>query len=810
MLKLKYILVIHFFLFFLIGNTQVVDSLDASVQDSVEVLQEELEIPQVDSITETTNDSTSNDDVELESTDEFEDSFPEVDDAESKEDFNSYPIDEQEPDYASPSDENFIFKPQVSLGTGMLTFYGDIGSNHQGYHPMVSRLASTLRLISPLNDFLDLGFYVLFGQISANERTLTRNLNFNSNITTGGVTINYNFNHFLKKGRNVEPYIHVGLESIEFLSKTDLQDANGNTYHYWSDGSIKDLAENDPNADNAVDLVRDYTYESDVREQNFDGFGKYQERTLGMPLELGANFHVGNKLKFRVGTAVHFTFTDLIDGVTNESVGNRIGDARNDKLLYTHIAMSYDFNIKSKKKPKFDIIDEDSEQYYREDTIDSDGDLVVDHMDRCANTPPGVVVDELGCPLDDDLDGVANSFDDELLSMEGALVDMKGVTMTDDDHIENFRRYKDSIGEFTDWDTLLRTWGSDPRSLKTLIDTKTLKPKAKELYIVVGSDIQGVSEDELWKQLANRDFQVKESGDSILYVMGGYDPNMVADVIKELEEDSVQVQGVVEINDQDEVIPVDVEEIVESIEAVNETVDNTPSVDKNSNNNDQNNNLTNESQIPETRDDEFVPVIDPETQLASFRIQIGAFSRKISKSVFADLPEVVSVKGDDGLYRYFSGSYTDKVKAASHKVNLTTSGYNDAFIVAFKDGKRVTLREAGFDVKPGLVEDITLSSTPSVNAIDSKLVKFRVQVGAFQEKVPTDYLDLFLDIGNVLPKKDVVSGYTRYYVGKLDTYEQAMTFREKIAKKGLEDCFIVGEFKQKIITSREALNLLGK
>ena len=786
MFKLRYIFVVSFSIFYLIGNAQVLDDADGNVQDSIDIFQEVDAIAPLDSIIENTTDSINNEDLEIEPTDEFNDSVPNVEDGESSEDFDFYPIDEQEKDFESSTEDEFIFKPQVSLGTGMLTFYGDIGSNHQGYHPMVSRLATTLRLINPLNDFLDLGFYVLFGQISANERTLTRNLNFNSNITTGGVTINYNFNQFLRKGRNVEPYIHVGLESIEFLSKTDLQDANGNTYHYWSDGSIKDLAENDPNADNAIDLVRDYTYESDIREQNFDGFGKYQERTLGIPLELGANFHVGNKLKFRVGTAVHFTFTDLIDGVTNESVGNRIGDARNDKLLYTHIAMSYDFNIKSKKKPKFDVIDEDSEQYYREDTIDSDGDMVVDHMDRCANTPPGVVVDELGCPLDDDLDGVANSFDDELLSMEGALVDMKGVTMTDDQHIENFRRYKDSIGEFTAWDTLQRTWSSDPRSLKTLINTKTLKPKAKELYVVVGSDIQGVSEDELWKKLANRDFQVKESGDSILYVMGGYDPNMVADVIKELEEDSVQVQGVVEINDQDEITSVDVDEIVESIE------------------------VANESQNNETGDDEFVPVIDPETQLASFRIQIGAFSRKISKSVFADLPEVVSVKGDDGLYRYFSGSYTDKSKAASHKVNLTTSGYNDAFIVAFKDGKRVTLREAGFDVKPGLIEDISLSSTPSVNAVDPKLVKFRVQVGAFKEKVPTDYLDLFLDIGNVLPKKDVVSGFTRYYVGKLDTYEQAMAFRDRIAKKGLEDCFIVGEFKQKIIPSREALNLLGK
>ena len=786
MFKLRYIFVVSFSIFYLIGNAQVLDDADGNVQDSIDIFQEVDTIAPLDSIIENTTDSINNEDLEIEPTDEFDDSVPNAEDGESSEDFDFYPIDEQEKDFESSTEDEFIFKPQVSLGTGMLTFYGDIGSNHQGYHPMVSRLATTLRLINPLNDFLDLGFYVLFGQISANERTLTRNLNFNSNITTGGVTINYNFNQFLRKGRNVEPYIHVGLESNEFLSKTDLQDANGNTYHYWSDGSIKDLAENDPNADNAIDLVRDYTYESDIREQNFDGFGKYQERTLGIPLELGANFHVGNKLKFRVGTAVHFTFTDLIDGVTNESVGNRIGDARNDKLLYTHIAMSYDFNIKSKKKPKFDVIDEDSEQYYREDTIDSDGDMVVDHMDRCANTPPGVAVDELGCPLDDDLDGVANSFDDELLSKEGALVDMKGVTMTDDQHIENFRRYKDSIGEFTAWDTLQRTWSSDPRSLKTLINTKTLKPKAKELYVVVGSDIQGVSEDELWKKLANRDFQVKESGDSILYVMGGYDPNMVADVIKEFEEDSVQVQGVVEINDQDVITSVNVDEIVESIE------------------------VSNESQNNETGDDEFVPVIDPETQLASFRIQIGAFSRKISKSVFADLPEVVSVKGDDGLYRYFSGSYTDKSKAASHKVNLTTSGYNDAFIVAFKDGKRVTLREAGFDVKPGLIEDISLSSTPSVNAVDPKLVKFRVQVGAFKEKVPTDYLDLFLDIGNVLPKKDVVSGFTRYYVGKLDTYEQAMAFRDRIAKKGLEDCFIVGEFKQKIIPSREALNLLGK
>ena len=43
---------------------------------------------------------------------------------------------------------------------------------------------------------------------------------------------------------------------------------------------------------------------------------------------------------------MHFTFSDLLDGVTANSVGNRAGDSRNDKMLFTHIAISYDFNIK--------------------------------------------------------------------------------------------------------------------------------------------------------------------------------------------------------------------------------------------------------------------------------------------------------------------------------------------------------------------------------------------------------------------------------------------------------------------------------
>ena len=94
--------------------------------------------------------------------------------------------------------------------------------------------------------------------------------------------------------------------------------------------------------------------------------------------------------------------------------------------------------------------------------------------------------------------------------------------------------------------------------------------------------------------------------------------------------------------------------------------------------------------------DEFVKLIEPNENSPTFRVQ-RSFNRKIKKSILKDIPNV-GIKGDDGLYRFFSDP-TDKSQAASHKVDLTLTGYNDAFIVAFQNGKRITLKEAGFEVK---------------------------------------------------------------------------------------------------------------
>lgn len=664
---------------------------------------------------------------------------------------------------------DFIFRPKLSLGIGMFTFYGDVSTNHTGYHPTVSRLAYDLRLINPLTDYLDMNFYVLFGQVSANERTLNRNLNFNSHITTGGLTLTYNFKNLAKWNSNVHPYISAGIESVEFLSKSDLYDANGNYYYYWSDGRIMDMAEDDPNASTATEIYRDYTYESDLRELNLDGFDSYPERTWAFPVEIGANFILSEKVNFRVSTSMHFTQSDLIDNVTAESVGNRAGTKGNDKFLYTSVSMTYDLTFgKGGKDGDFG----EWMDLYAQDTSDYDQDGVGDLADLCAKTPLDArPVDEFGCPLDQDLDGVSDNLDDELDTPEGAPVDEHGVALTDEDFELMYRMYKDSIGEFTTFDEVTNISESEGGGIASGNQDGIVTGGSREKYwAVLGSDSTGVTANDLHKFLSYENFKVIDDGKTVTYVLGGYEnlSDAVATQTGLKDEGLAATVGKTEVGEDGK------------------------------------------EHITTVPEDELVTTegTADHAEGTIYKVQIGAFSKKLSGKVFGDAKDLTYVKGDDGLWRYYSGSFTDKKEAAQHRINLLEKGYGGSFIVVFSEGDRLTLAEGGFEVTEGHDDTDQESSTPTEHAVNPDLIKFKVQVGAFQNKIPTDILDLYLSIGNVLPKKDAESGLTKYFIGTHDNYQDAEAAKKELQEKGLVDAFVVGDFNGKIITAQEALDLL--
>jgi len=67
--------------------------------------------------------------------------------------------------------------------------------------------------------------------------------------------------------------------------------------------------------------------------------------------------------------------------------------------------------------------------------LDSDGDGVPDYLDKCPNTPKGVGVDAVGCPLDSDGDGVPDYLDKCPNTPRGMAVDANGCPDSDGDGV---------------------------------------------------------------------------------------------------------------------------------------------------------------------------------------------------------------------------------------------------------------------------------------------------------------------------------------------------------------------------------------
>lgn len=77
-----------------------------------------------------------------------------------------------------------------------------------------------------------------------------------------------------------------------------------------------------------------------------------------------------------------------------------------------------------------------------------------------------------------------------------------------------------------------------------------------------------------------------------------------------------------------------------------------------------------------------------------FKVQIGAFRKAVPEETFSDMTPVMGERLDNGLTRYTAGLFTTFDQAASAKDKVRGRGYRDAFVVAYRDGRRIPLGEA--------------------------------------------------------------------------------------------------------------------
>ena len=667
-----------------------------------------------------------------------------------------------EPYDSTESTATFSFledtSPFFEIGIGTLSYFGELNKNNELTSPLIGQFGYHMSFRQPITSYLDFNINAWGGRLEANERSVDRNLNFQSVIFGVGVGTTYNFGNFLKPDRMFEPLIGVGVEYIGFNSKADLLSADNVTYHYWADGSIRNLPENSSNSDVAIRIDRDYHFETDIQNSDFYDHDEYNSYAIAIPVMVGGRLKIGENWDFTVSATYHFTTTDYIDGV-DENSGTFKGDGSNDNILYTSVALGYNF----KKK---DAHDDAMDDFIDIDMMaDEDADGVIDWEDDCHGTPFGAEVDVKGCPLDGDNDGVFNYMDDEPTSAPGAHVDSVGVTITEAQILDYYNRYYDTTGNYS------------PITAETytmqVIASKVQRRGIvnKDRYAVGIGEFEGEIPANLVNDILSvEDVNTYDEDGKILVTVGLYSTKEEAEARQaQLEKDGITPTDIVRVNPKKEITK------VTSV---------TPK-------------FTAEQWEEDEDNDEII-----------YRVQVGAFTQKADENRFKDLPQIIKVVSDDGYIRYFTGSYKSYSAAATAKIDVLTAGFNGAFVVAFKNGNRVALNNLG-SVNLDKTQTSGITSNKELTTEQKENLKFKVQLGSYRNQIPTEVLEKYMELGTVEQMKGK-DKYIRYVAGSFNSYEEATSYKKELLGQGFEGCYVVGVYYGKMISASQARKMLNK
>ena len=544
------------------------------------------------------------------------------------------------------------FGPTLGVGLGTIAIYGDLNDNDIG-SPFSSNIGYNVYLLQPISKSFNVRFNFFLGEIREEERSLQRNLNFETDIRAASIQMEYNFDALLPANRKISPFIMAGVEAIEFNPKTDLEANGGEPYNYWTDGTIRSVSENSTNANQAKIIQRDYIYETDIREAGFNKSTTYAERAFSIPLGAGLNFHLTDQVNFRLESVFHLSFTDYIDGVTRTTKPNFLGDkpanGKNDHLFYNGISINYNFQ-KVRPADNLNIEGEAFDFLASGNTEDYDSDGIIDLIDLCPNTPPDIEVDTNGCAIDTDGDGIADYLDEEVNSEYPEFANDKGVEMTDEMIYESYMRYQDSTLEFAE--VIQRDFRGESKAYK-------------KYRVKIGEYNRGEEPPNLNELLSLSDLKKVDQGDKSIYTVGNY---------KTLKEANLRLESLRNSGFDAEVVKRDPSGRISGINEEEQEI------------------LT----IVASQVDENTASLAKEVGIA-FRVQLGAFSKKPNSPKYNNIPGLFIIESN-GIYKYMSGSFSTFEEAAKHKVRMVVADFEGSFVVAYKDGQRVKLRTVG--VKP--------------------------------------------------------------------------------------------------------------
>ena len=509
-----------------------------------------------------------------------------------------------------------------------------------------------------------------------------------------------------------------------------------------------------------------------------------RESAIAIPFGIGIRINVTERLEFDASLNWAVGMGDIDHGVDDGSDG------------YKSFNISLHYDLFTPGPNSDDEYFDDS--YYADvdfdklENEDEDGDLVLDVDDYCPKTPIGVKVDANGCPLDDDNDGIANYLDAQKNTPEGSIVDEHGVRLTADKYHSMYSEYEAASRKYANFYNESEIKRENYKTVDEYLIAKAnafniaynegLKDDEKVKGLVYKVKI-GEFSDGIPAQVANKFLSIDDlesvtlDNGVVMYLVGSYTTLDGARGRKNdlegkgIEDTYLMVDNNGEVSDYVEPTPepeIDEDEVVVEVseDEISEEVVTTVTEDE----------MTNET---------------------TYRIQVGAFNTELSDEVFVGVNNVISFTGKDGLVRYMAGSFVEYKDAIDYQAQMKARGFEDAFIVTYKNGERISLNVA-----------IKTDNPVSEEVIEDEVnLEFTVQIMVAKASVSAAELKKMSKLGKIDKEAEGTEMY-RYFSGTYEVLEDANIQLEKAKLAGYTDAFIVTYKDGERITLQEAKKLM--
>ncbi len=172
-----------------------------------------------------------------------------------------------------------------------------------------------------------------------------------------------------------------------------------------------------------------------------------------------------------------------------------------------------------------------------------------------------------------------------------------------------------------------------------------------------------------------------------------------------------------------------------------------------------------------------------------YRVQIRAsFGKKLSEDYLKNRFKIIDDIQEnyiDGFYKYSVGSFDNKRDASAYKsVMRSQHGVDGAFVVTYKDGKRLSLYSELAGGKPGSEVDAPLYTESGV--------VFKVQIKALLNR-NSGSLNKIKNLYNLTKeiKEEHYGKWYRYTVGDFSSFQEAKNYKRELVNVGITDSFVV-------------------